>query len=33
VRIHTKMLNDNLESTFRQWYPSFRQAAASPPTF
>jgi hypothetical protein len=32
LQIHTKMLNDNLESTFRQWRPSFRRAAASPPT-
>jgi len=32
LQIRTKMLNDDLESTFRRWHPSFRRAAASPPT-
>jgi len=32
LQIRTKVPNDELESTFRQWHPSFRHAAASRPT-
>lgn len=33
LQTRTKVLNDDLDSVFRDWYPKFRPETASPPGF
>ena len=33
LQTRTKVLNNELENTFKHWYPEFRANAAGPPTF